>query len=142
MRQMSNSDVIDNRFTYVVAIGNGGTMPAEVEKKSGGLRGRLEWQSGDAVANADIAICGVAKFFFRSGTSPCAGQPLANTGKTDAEGKFSFESVPPAVYRIYLKAKAGRWYGIISLSRRTRVESGAKKNAGTIRISDRIKPEK
>ncbi len=142
MRQMNNSDIIDNRFTYVVAIGNGGAMPAEVEKKSGSLRGRLEWQSGDPVANAEIAICGVSKFFFRTGTSPCDGQPLAKMGKTDEDGKFTFDSVPPAVYRIYLKAKQGRWYGIISLSRRTRVEAEDKKNAGTIRISDRIKPEK
>ncbi len=142
MRQMNNSDVVDNRFRFVVAVGAGADLPAEVEKKDGALRGRLEWQSGDPVGNADIAICGVAKFFFRTGTSPCDGQPLAKTGKTDADGKFTFEGVPPAVYRIYLKAKQGRWYGIISLSRRTRVEPGANKNAGTIRISDRIKPAK
>lgn len=141
-RQMNNSNVIDNRFTHVAAIGGGGALPDKVEKKNGGLRGRLEWQSGDPVAKADITICGVAKFFFTRGTSPCAGQPLAATGTTDDDGKFTFESVPPGVYRIYLKAKQGRWYGIIGSSRRTRVEEGAKKNAGTIRISDRIKPEK
>jgi hypothetical protein len=137
---MHNSGSISNQYNYIAALGKGAALPAEVEQKDGSLKGRLEWTSGDPGANVEVVICGVGKFLFRGG-SPCDGQPLAHSTKTDGDGKFAFDTVKPAAYNFYIKGKQNRWYGIIGVSRNTRVEPGQAKNTGTIKMSDRIKPD-
>lgn len=136
-RQMHNSDLPDNGLTRVATLGKGGTLPPVKDQPPGSLRGRLEWyKSGEPVKGVTVQICGISRGLFSR--SPCAGQPHAQTTKTDDQGSFVFDKVAPASYRVV--ARVGeKWVRIFLGYNRAHVMPGQKKNTGTIRIRERYR---
>lgn len=143
-RQMHNSSLPDNNIRRVAVLGNGADLPNKVTKDKASISGRVEWQNGDPVANAEIEICGVSRgiiLFGRGG--PCEGQPLAAKAKTDADGKFAIEKIETASYRFSIKpVESQRWIRVFLSSNRLLVQAGQVKKIGTIRLNDRFREKK
>ena len=136
-RQMHNSDLPDNSIIKVVAIGNGGVLPAVKDQPTGSIKGRMEWSDGSVIAGARMELCGAPNWILRRGRSPCAGKPLSYRTRTDAKGRFEIKEVKAAVYRIAIKPEGNARWVLVSLGRRGQVLPGKSKNAGTIRLSVR-----
>ncbi len=140
-RHMHDSPLPDNDFMAVAATGKGSALPPAAPQQPGSLEGRLEWSDGKPVAGAEIQICGVSASIFTGPEGPCGKRPLFFQATANAEGKFQFPKTPPAAYRMAVKpVGAPRWIVFLGTSDRLRVGAGEAKNAGTLGMDTRNRP--
>jgi len=136
---MNNSDLPANDIRGVAVIADGPTLPAAVEKETGSLTGQVKNADGSPVADSTVEICVeiLGTQFF--GDTPCSDQPFFLTGATDAEGKFSFENVPPGYYTIVMQVGDG-WAQLTgdfgSVSEQVLVKSGESTDVGDITMQE------
>lgn len=140
-RRMHDSRLPDNDFAWVAAAGKGSPLPEAAPQQPGSLEGRLEWKDGKPVAGAEVQICGVGASLLSGSDGPCGGRPLFFQATANAEGKFQFPKTPPAAYRMAVKPVGStRWIVFLGSSERLRVGSGEPKNAGTLVLDTRNRP--
>lgn len=140
-RHMHDSPLPDNDFSAVAVVGKGAALPPTAPQQPGSLEGRLEWNDGKPVAGAEIQICGVSAGIFTGPEGPCGKRPLFFQATANGEGKFQFPKTPPAAYRIAVKpVGAPRWIVFLGTTDRLRVGTGEAKNAGTLTMDTRNRP--
>jgi hypothetical protein len=140
-RQAHNSKLANDKLTSVAVVGNGGELPAKIERRTGSIAGRLEWWDGGPVAGARIQLCGapVPLRLIDKNKGPCSGLPLAFASRTGKDGRFRVDKTPPANYRIAVQApESGKW-AVISLGRKARLGEGQKHDLGKVRVSNSLK---
>lgn len=135
--RMDNSALPVNDLRGAVVMGTGPALPSTQEKPAGSLTGQVKQEDGTPVANSDVEICVEILGSTYFGDTPCADQPFFLTGKTDVQGKFIFENVPPGYYTLVMKV-GDQWAqltGNIGLvSEQVLVEPGEMTDVGTITI--------
>lgn len=140
-RHMHDSALPDNDFSAVAAVGKGSELPPKSDRQPGSLEGRLEWSDGKAVAGAEVQICGVGAGLLTGPEGPCGKRPLFLQATANGEGRFQFPKTPPAAYRIAVKpVGAPRWIVFLGTTDRLRVGAGEAKNAGTLVMDTRNRP--
>jgi len=88
-----------------------------------------------------VQICGVGAGIFAGPEGPCGKRPLFFQATANGEGKFQFPKTPPAAYRIAVKpVGAPRWIVFLGTTDRLRVGAGEAKNAGTLVMDTRNRP--
>ena len=97
--KMDNFDLIDNGIAFVAVERDGPPLPPPVEKEKGSIIGIFPVPG----ARMEICVQPVAEPF--SGETPCSGQPFTLSIRSEANGDFVFENVPPGYY--YLFADTG-----------------------------------
>jgi hypothetical protein len=128
-RRMHDSDLPDNDFTAVAAIGAAPPLPAAVEKAAGSVRGRLAWSDGRPMAGAAVEICEQPDAF--ADASPCDDRPLRRATTSDADGTFRFAATPPAVYRLVVKPPRGQnWLRDLADAEKLRQFAGQDRDGG------------
>lgn len=104
---MHNSDLGSNDVSAIVVVGGGPALPEPKEKSPGSLSGQVKKEDGSALSGQTVEI-GVKKFAFSfTGTTPCESHPFSRQTKTDAEGKFKFEDLPPGYYVVVIDTGSG-----------------------------------
>jgi hypothetical protein len=127
---MDNFDLIDNDIAFVVVERDGPPLPPPVEKEKGSIIGILP------LPGARIEICVQLVVEPFSGDTPCSGQPFTLAIRSEANGDFVFENVPPGYY--YLFADTGdSWADLNSGfgSKRILVEPGEIYDLGLLEIT-------
>jgi len=137
--RMDNSDLPANDLRGVAVIADGPALPATADKETGSLTGQVKNADGSPVGDSTVEICVevLGTQFF--GDTPCSDQPFFLTGKTDAEGKFSFEGVPAGYYTIVMQVGDG-WAQLTGdiggFSEQVLVESGETSDVGDITMEE------
>lgn len=106
--QMQNSGLIANQIDSLLVMGPGPRLPEHVEKAPGGLSGKL-LNGGAALANARVEVCVEEMGILYSGATPCTDQPFTQSARTNAEGQYAFENLPPGFYTITFQTPDGKW---------------------------------
>ena len=141
--RMSNSDVpFDDMRTLVMAGKGPANLPAAQDKPAGSIKGKLEGEDNAGLADVRIEFCNMrlSRFTtFKAGDTPCSTQaPLTFSTRTDKDGSFSVEKVPPGDYSIVVEREAGKWVlitGSIGItSEFVRVTSGKVTTIPTITV--------
>ncbi|GMV41460.1 MAG: hypothetical protein AMXMBFR64_31760 [Myxococcales bacterium] len=78
----------------------GPALPAPGEQAKGAVTGKVI-RSGVGVADIEVEMCNRPSMMFRK--SPCDDAPFKATGRTGADGAFTFDGVPLGTYRFALK---------------------------------------
>ncbi|PWH17382.1 MAG: hypothetical protein DDG60_01995 [Anaerolineae bacterium] len=101
--RMDNSDLPVNDIRGVAILADIPSLPALQEKPTGSITGQVKNEDGTPIANSDVEICVEILGSTYFGATPCSDQPFYLTSKTDEQGKFSFENVPPGYYTLVMK---------------------------------------
>ena len=112
--RMANSDVPFDDMRNLVMAGKGpANLPKVQDKPVGGIKGKLEGDGNEGLADVRVQFCNVrlSRFStFKAGDTPCSTQaPLTLTTRTAKDGTFSVEQVPPGDYSITVEREAGKW---------------------------------
>jgi len=134
-RRMADSGLPSNDLAGIAVLGTGSALPKPVTKTAGSLKLRLEWDTGDAVANARVELCAAPpSIVLQGGRSPCRGRPLRRVAKTNTAGAVAFRDLPPANYYLAILPQDGPQWLISFSARRTRVTAGRNLDIGTWRL--------
>ncbi|HKY53835.1 MAG TPA: two-component regulator propeller domain-containing protein [Anaerolineales bacterium] len=137
---MSNSSLADNDIEFVIVTKDGPALPATEDKENGSLTGTIHKADGTPLAEAVVEICveTIGSTFY--GDTPCSDQPVFFSTTTDANGNFSFGSIPSAYYVIVADTGDGSWaqltdeFGISS--ERTLIQPGEQYDLGTLTLEN------
>lgn len=98
---------IPGAVRFVQVIGAGPELPPAPDPVvKAPVKGRLV-VDGAPVKNTELVACGSPHMFI-TGATPCSGQPVELTAKTDDNGAFHFDSVPRGSYGFAWR-EGGSW---------------------------------
>ncbi len=101
MWMMGSVPEIAGKVKGILVVGAGPELPEVGEQKKAGLSGTILLDDA-ALADAEVEACPEPSSMIK--TSPCEDSPIKFSGKTDAEGKFTFTDVPLGAYGVGVKA--------------------------------------
>ena len=102
MWMMGSVPEIAGKVKGILVVGAGPDLPEVGEQKKASTFTGTILLDGKPLAEAPIEICPEPSSLIK--TSPCEDSPIKFSGKTDAEGKFSFADVPLGAYGVGVKA--------------------------------------
>jgi streptogramin lyase len=114
----------------LLVLGRGPALPDAGEVKRGGLAGRV-MKDGAGVAGVTIELCESPSFIYSR--TPCTGAATHLKGKTDAEGKWSFDGVPLGAYGIAVKV-GRKWQVTMGSALGTKMKAGETYDIGDIAL--------
>jgi hypothetical protein len=102
---MDNSDLLDNRVTFVAVERDGPTLPPLLDKAKGSLTGTLP------VIGKHVELC--SEFVSSAyGNTPCAEQSFSMSTQSNDQGVFVFENVPAGYYYLLAETDDG-WVKLV-----------------------------
>ncbi len=135
--RMDNSDIADNYVEFAAVVKDGPTIPDLNTKIKASITGILEDADNNKLTDANVEICVEPISARFTGDTPCSDQPYFMSVKTDSDGKFTFNEVPPGYYVLVAQTKSG-WVKLNDQladgSERTLIESGKQFDAGTLNV--------
>ncbi len=117
----------------IVPIGAGPDLPEVGPVKTGGLKGKI-LSDGKGMGDTEIELCPSPDMLFK--TSPCGDSPVKFSGKTSAEGEFTFDAVPIGAYGIAVKV-GGKWQLTMSSNFGTKMKEGESYDIGSINVKSK-----
>ncbi len=133
MWMMGSVPEIAGKVKGILVVGAGPELPEVGEQKKAGLAGTI-LLDGNALADAEVEACPEPSSLIK--TSPCEDSPIKFSGKTDAEGKFSFADVPLGAYGIGVKA-GDKWKITFSGEYGAKMKEGATFDIGKLKFKSK-----
>ena len=99
---MGSVPEIAGKVKGILVVGAGPDLPEVGEQKKAKSFAGTILLDGNPLADAPIEICPEPSSLIK--TSPCEDSPIKFSGKTDAEGKFTFADVPLGAYGVGVKS--------------------------------------
>jgi hypothetical protein len=119
----------------ILVLGSGpATLPGAGPVRKGGLKGTIAHPDDKPVADAPIEVCPNPAFIYSK--TPCADQPVRFTGKTDAQGAWSFPEVPLGEYGVAVKV-GGKWMTTLGFAMNSAMKEGEVHDIGLIKLADK-----
>jgi hypothetical protein len=125
-----SQEAIAGEISPMIVIGKGPVLPGAGEVKKGGLAGRV-MKEGAGVAGLSIELCESPSFIYSR--TPCSGAPTHLKGKTDAEGRFTFDGVPLGAYGVAVKV-GRKWQVTMGAALGSRMTAGETYDIGDIEL--------
>jgi hypothetical protein len=119
----------------ILVLGSGpAQLPGAGEVRKGGLKGTVIDDDGKPVASASLEVCPNPAFIYTK--TPCADQPVRFSGKTDAEGGWSFADVPLGEYGVAVKV-GGKWMTTLGFAMQGAMKEGEVYDLGSIKLAEK-----
>ncbi|MCY1066774.1 hypothetical protein OV090_18510 [Nannocystis sp. RBIL2] len=119
----------------ILVVGSGpAALPGAGEVRKGGLRGAIVDNDGKPVANATLEVCPNPSFIYTK--TPCADQAVRFTGKTDAEGVWTFVEVPLGEYGVAVKV-GSKWQTTLGFAMNGAMKEGEVFDIGSIKLAEK-----
>jgi hypothetical protein len=126
---------IAGEIKSILVVGSGpAELPDVGEVRKGGLKGTIVDNDGKPVANATLEVCPNPAFIYTK--TPCADQPVRFSGKTDAEGVWSFAEVPLGEYGVAVKV-GGKWQTTLGFAMNAAMKEGEVFDLGSIKLAEK-----
>ncbi|WAS93003.1 hypothetical protein [Nannocystis punicea] len=126
---------IAGEIKSILVVGSGpAELPGVGEVRKGGLKGTIIDNDGKPVANATLEVCPNPGFIYTK--TPCADQPVRFSGKTDAEGVWSFAEVPLGEYGVAVRV-GSKWQTTLGFAMNAAMKEGEVFDLGSIKLAEK-----
>lgn len=105
--RMDNADIADNNVQFAAIVKDGEDIPDTDSKKKASITGKLVDDDDKKLSEVRVEICVKPIGLRFTGDTPCSDQPFFLSNKTDKDGIFEFNDVPPGYYVIVAETKSG-----------------------------------
>ena len=140
--RMDNADIADNIVEFVVVVKDGPDIPDTDNKRKASITGKLVDDDDEELSEVRVEICVKPIGARFTGDTPCSDQPFFLSEKTDKDGEFTFDDVPPGYYIIVAETASG-WVELTGQIgddpvERTLVEPGEDHDFGTLNVEKEL----
>ncbi|MFZ6185191.1 hypothetical protein [Nannocystis pusilla] len=126
---------IAGEIKSILVVGSGpAALPGAGEVRKGGLKGAIVDHDGKPVSGATLEVCPNPSFIYTK--TPCADQPVRFTGKTDAEGVWTFAEVPLGEYGVAVKV-GSKWQTTLGFAMNGAMKEGEVFDIGSIKLAEK-----
>lgn len=121
-------------ISRILVLGSGpAEMPGAGPVRKGGLTGKL-LKNGEPLADTVIEICPSPSFIYSR--TPCSDGPVRFSGKSDAQGVWSFAEVPLGDYGVAVKL-GSKWKTTLGGAMASKMKEGEVYDVGSLELGDK-----